>query len=149
MKKTIIILAVAAVFLSGQVGTLIVFQQNKIYQKFFSDSMQIKELDKNKEADYKADFMAKSMLARQVYQFSWYKKINSRLGKINGPKYYAMNLQEYDKFCQKIWEYNRRLSIPLDSAENYYPLGKYITESSINEKAEHKTGEIILWKSVV
>jgi hypothetical protein len=105
--------------------------------------LKVEEISKTKEEDYKKDFMNKTFMARQVYQFSWYKVKGTKVGDLNLNKYYAMNNQEYDHLCQNSWQYNRLLSVPLDSWMNYIPLAKWIMESAIYLYAEHKTGEII------
>lgn len=107
------------------------------------DLIKVQEISKTKDEDYKADFMNKTFIARQVYQYSVYRIKNTKVGDLNLNKYYAMNNKEYDHMCQMSWEFNRRLSTPLDSWENYIPLAKWIMESAIYLYAKHKTGEII------
>jgi hypothetical protein len=105
--------------------------------------MEIQKLNSMKEEDFKRAFINNCLLARQVYQWSWYRSEKTTVGFINAEKRYAMTLKEYNDLIELSWKLNRQLNIPLDSWENYIMLSKWILESSINPYAEHHTGEII------
>lgn len=124
-------------------ATGVLKSRNDVANKLLEQTMQVREYSIDKEQYYKQDFETKCLLARMVYQYSWYKSIDTQLGKLQIPKYYAMNLQEYSDLIDLSWEYNRKLSIPIDSWENYIMLAKWIYESAICTWIEHKTGEII------
>ena len=117
--------------------------ENKVKNRLLFDIIQIEKLKQKTEDEYKKEFVNKCLLARQVYQFSWYSKTPTKIGDLQLEKYYAMTLREYNALVERAWEYNRLLGIPLDSWENYIMLGKWIMESAICPFVEHKTGEIL------
>jgi len=135
---SLVIVASVSFFLSGiQRG------ESHIKDKIFNDIMEINKLSATKEDDYKRTFINNCLLARQVYQWSWYRSEKTTVGYINAEKRYAMSLKEYNDLVELSWKLNRQLNIPFDSWENYIPISKWILESSINPYAEHNTGEVI------
>ncbi len=113
-------------------------KKNKIFEEIVRSKQGF-----TKVGDLKADFLHKCLIARQVYQWSWYKKVKTKLGYVKLDRRYAMNLREYNELVEMSWKLNRHLSIPLDHWQNYIMLAKWILESSLNANANHKTGEII------
>lgn len=120
-----------------------IVKDSQFKNKIFSDIVEVNKINETKEEELRKDFVNKCLLARQVYQFSWYKKTPTKIGDLQLEKYYAMSLDEYDRMIDKMWEYNKQIGIPRGSWEQYIPLSKYIMESAICNWIEHKTGEII------
>lgn len=121
----------------------VIKSKDDIGKKILSDLVEIQKYNMKKPDDYKADFIQKCLLARQVYQYNWWKTRKTKIGSVYVDKKYAMSLEEYNKIIEMSWDLNRLLSVPLDSWENYIMLAKWILESSICPYIEHKTGEII------
>lgn len=132
------------VALWGVLITSFYFREGKIGRQILADLIEIKKLESIGEADYRAKFVEKCLLARQVYQWSWWRtRVSPYHGKLNVEKVYAMSLKDYNELIEFCWDANRYLGLPLDSPDNYMVLSKWILESSINNSMEHKTGEII------
>jgi hypothetical protein len=145
MRRTTLIVGSCVIFALSILVILIVYavKENQFKNKLLADFMYIQKIDKTKEEDCKRDYIDKCLLARQVYQWSWYSKTKTKIGDLQLEKWYAMDLFQYNELIEQSWKYNRILNIPLDSWENYIMLAKWIVESGINEWAQHKTGEII------
>ncbi len=141
-EQLLIILALTAAFILTSTVTSIITSSNE-RSNIIRELVEIQKIQSTTLEDYRRDFIQKGLLARQVYQWSWYKSVNTKVGNLNLNKYYAMSLVEFNQLLEWSWEFNRQLSIPPDSWENYIMLAKWILESSIYLQAEHKTGEII------
>lgn len=118
-------------------------EAEKLKIRLITESLEIQKLNATTADDLKRDYLNKCLLARQVYQWSCYRIAPSKVGDLNLNKYYAMTLREYNDMVEQTWDYNRMLSIPMDSWENYILIAKNILESALNERAQHKTGELI------
>lgn len=127
------------------ISSLIANHRNKkdIRDQLLSDLIKVQQIQLENEEKYKQDFINKSFLARQVYQFQWYKRTETKVGKLNLEKVFAMDLKEYNDLMELSWELNQELNIPWNSWENYIIEAKWILESAICNQIKHKTGEII------
>ena len=111
--------------------------------KLLNDMLAVQKMDKTQMELLHQKFVNNCLLARQVYQFSWYHLVDTKVGKLYLQKCYAMSLQEYNDLIEQSWAYNRLIGLPAGGWEDYVMLSKWIMESAINNYAEHKTGEII------
>lgn len=129
---------------------IVISIKEKDYSKeLLKDIIKVEKINLTTEQDCKKDFMNKCLLARQVYQWTWWARRTSLIGELNTFKYYAMDLREYNDMIELSWKLNRELKIPIDSWENYIQLAHWILESSINPLAEHKTDEVLKFAGYV
>lgn len=117
--------------------------RENIAVKLLNSFIDYKSMTEEKKAAYKDDFMKKCLLARTVYQYGGYHQEETKLGKLSTGRYYAMSAEDYNDMCEMSWEYNRKISIPMDAWQNYIMLAKWIFESGICTYIQHATGEII------
>lgn len=143
-REKVMMVLVALVVLIELVARIIAAgQDDRLGKQILADIVETRKLQAKGEADYKAEFLNKCLLARQVYQFSWYRVETTRVGPANLRKQYAMSLQEYNDLIELSWRLNRFLALPLDGPENYMMIAKWIMESAICNQVKHRTGEII------
>jgi len=75
-------------------------ENRKISDDLIADIIQIQKIKIKTEADWQRDFLHKAILARQVYQYSWYKSMMTKVGYVNIKKYYAMSLKDYNELVE-------------------------------------------------
>ena len=141
-KKYLPYIQMGAFCILATIGIIEMIRAND-YKAMLDSIAGVKHLQKKTRDDYKAEYIDRCLRARQVYQYSWWKGVQTKVGKVYVKKRYAMTLQEYNDLIEKSWRYNRVIGLPLDGPVNYYMLAKWILESAINPHAKHKTGEVL------
>jgi hypothetical protein len=146
-KREKIGIAVIGIMMSILIGFIIsgiiVGKRENVAVKLLNSFIDYKSMTEEKKSAYKDDFMKKCLLARTVYQFGGWASRDTKLGKLNVGRWYCMSAEDYNDMLEKMWDYNKKISIPIDAWENYIPIAGLIFESGICEYIDHATGEII------
>lgn len=143
MREKILLVLSIVLLLVSIISVVFVSRGVGIRDKVLMDLIDIQKIDKREVESMKRDYLNKCLLARQVYQFSWWVSKETKIGKLYLEKQYAMNLYQYNQLINLSWDLNREIGVPIDSWQNYVMLAKWIMESGIWENAKHDTGEIV------